>query len=66
VELLSTQQVLVAGDEFEATIASRHSRVFLGRADDVLVAPDSCGTEYSSLGARFDLLLFDTPEEKSP
>jgi hypothetical protein len=66
VELLALKQVLVPGDEAEATISSRHTRVFLGRADDVLVAPDSCGTEYSSLGARFDLLLLDTPVETLP
>jgi hypothetical protein len=66
VELLALKQVLVAGDEVEATIASRQSRVFLGRADDVLVAPDSCGTEYSSLGVRFDLLLLDTVLEILP
>jgi hypothetical protein len=66
VELPALKPVLVAGDEREAEIASRHLRVLLGRAEDVLVAPDACGTEYSSLGARFDLLMLDTPVEKSP
>jgi hypothetical protein len=66
VELPQLKPVLVEGDEREATIASRHLRVLLGRAEDVLVAPDACGTEYASLGARFDLLMLDTPAEKSP
>jgi hypothetical protein len=66
VELPQLKPVLVEGDEREATVASRHLRVLLGRAEDVLVAPDACGTEYASLGARFDLLMLDTPVEKSP
>jgi hypothetical protein len=66
VELLALKQVLVTGDEREATVANRELRVLLGRAEDVLVAPDACGTEYASLGARFDLLMLDTPVEKSP
>jgi hypothetical protein len=66
VEVVALKQALTAGDEREATIAGRRSRAFLGRAEDVLVAPDACGTEYSSFGARFDLLLLDTPVEKSP
>lgn len=66
VELSQLKPVLVAGDEREATIVSRHVRALLGRAEDVLVAPDACGTEYSSLGARFDLLMLDTPVETLP
>ena len=66
VELLASKQVLVAGEESEVTIANRRARVLLGRADDVLVAPDSCGTEYSSLGMRFDLLVLDAPLEILP
>ena len=66
VELPALKPVLLPGDEREATVASRHLRVLLGRAEDVLVAPDACGTEYSSLGVRFDLLMLDTPVETFP
>jgi hypothetical protein len=66
VEVGALKEALMAGEESEATIVGRRSRAFLGRAEDVLVAPDACGTEYSSFGARFDLLLLDMPVEKSP
>jgi hypothetical protein len=55
-----------AGEDVERTSAGRHARVFLGRADDVLVAPKTCGPEHSSLGARVDLLILDVPAEGSP
>lgn len=58
--------LLAPGEDVERTSAGRHSHAFLGRADEVLVAPDTCGPEHSSLGTRVDLLILDTPAEGSP
>lgn len=66
VELNGLKPALTAGEEREAVIAGHRTRVFLGRADDVLIAPDACGPEHSTTGARFDLLRLDTPAEESP
>jgi hypothetical protein len=66
VELPALKLVVAPGEEVEAAVSGRHWRVLLGRADDVLVAPDTCGAAYSSLGARFDLLMLDEPAETTP
>jgi hypothetical protein len=54
---------LSPGQEATSNSSGRQFRALLGRADNVLVAPDACGTKYASLGARFDLLMLDTAEE---
>ncbi len=66
VELKEPSMVLQVGDDREAMASGKPVHVFLGRADDVLVAPDACGPEYSSLGVRFDLLMLAMPAEESP
>lgn len=66
VELKALKPALEPGEEREATSAGRRSRAFLGRADDVLIAPKACPKEHASLGARFDLLMLSAPAEESP
>jgi hypothetical protein len=66
VELKALKPALEPGEEREAILAGRRSRAFLGRADDVLIAPDACPKEHSSLGVRFDLLMLNAPAEESP
>lgn len=66
IELTSPRLVLLPGEDREGTAAGRRTRAFLGRADEVLVAPDDCEPEYSSLGTRFDLLILNLPAEESP
>lgn len=66
VQLMALKPALKPGDEREAIVLGRRSRAFLGRADDVLIAPDACPNEHSSLGVRFDLLMLSTPAEESP
>lgn len=66
VELKEPPMVLNAGDDREAMVSGKLERAFLGRAEDVLVAPDACGPEHSSLGVRFDLLKLSMPAEQSP
>lgn len=66
VELKEPPMVLTAGDDREVLVSGKPVRLFLGRAEDVLVAPDACGPEHSSLGVRFDLLKLSLPSEESP
>lgn len=64
VELPAAKLVLMPGDDVEGQVAGHRLRVFLGRADDVLVAPDACAPEYASRGVRFDLLILDLSDVK--
>lgn len=66
VELRALKPALTAGEEGEAVIAGRRTRAFVGRADDVLIAPDACGNEHSTVGARLDLLMLDLPAGEQP
>jgi hypothetical protein len=55
--------ILTVGAVTERKDAGYRRRVLLGRADDMLVAPDACGDEYGALGARFDLLTLEEWED---
>ena len=66
VQLVALKPALTPGQDSEAMALGRRTRAFLGRADDVLIAPDACSNEHSSLGARFDLLMLNVPAEESP
>jgi hypothetical protein len=57
---------LAPGEEATLAVPGGTSRVLLGRAEDVLVAREACGPEYSTLGARFDLLILHELAEKLP
>jgi hypothetical protein len=53
---------LSTGQEHEQRTASGTTRYLLGRAERVLVAPPGCELERATLGARFDLLMLESPE----
>ncbi len=62
VELPALSATLLPGEEAKQVVKGKTTRVLLGRADQLLIAPDACAPDFASLGTRFDLLMLDTPE----
>jgi hypothetical protein len=60
--LETTTGVLAPGEMTERTSAGVRTRVLLGRAERVVVAPAACEPERASLGSRVDLLTVDSLE----
>jgi hypothetical protein len=54
--------VLAAGEMTDAISGGVRTRVLLGRAERVVVAPSTCEPERASLGTRFDLLTVSSLE----
>jgi hypothetical protein len=54
--------VIGAGETSDSTSDGVRTRILLGRAERVLVAPASCEAERASIGTRFDLLTVKSLE----
>jgi hypothetical protein len=57
---------LMPGEQREQLVDRRRTRFYLGRADDVIVAPEACPPQFASVGVNFDLLILSTPLEETP
>jgi hypothetical protein len=59
VKLPQEGTTLTVGAVLERKTTGYRRLTLLGRADDMLVAPDDCGDDYGALGPRLDLLTLE-------